>query len=129
MQNLKPETKRKSVLIVEDNESLLNILQEKLESLDIDVSRANTGIQALTLVSTSKPDLILLDIMLPGGMNGFDVLERLKKDTNLHSIPVIILTNLDSEQKTALTIGAVDYIVKANLSIEEVVLKVKNHLK
>lgn len=74
-------------------------------------------------------DLVLLDIMLPGGMNGFDVLEDLKRNQLTSSIPVIVLTNLDSERETALKIGAADYAVKANTSIEETVQKIKQQLK
>ncbi len=119
----------KNILIVEDDTALQKILTEKLTGVGIGVMTASTGQEALTKIKVDQPDLILLDIMLPGGMNGFDVLEQLKANETYKSIPVIVLTNLDTEQKTALDIGAIDYIVKPNISIDEVVLKIKNHLK
>jgi CheY-like chemotaxis protein len=66
--------------------------------------------------------------MLPGGMNGFDVLEQLQKDPNVKSIPVIILTNLDSEEVTAKKIGSVEYIVKTNMTLDDVVKKVQSYV-
>ncbi len=119
----------KSVLIVEDDSALQKILTEKLTAVSVGVMTASTGQEALNKIKVDQPDLIVLDIMLTGGMNGFDVLEQLKANENYKSIPVIVLTNLDTEQKTALDIGAIDYIVKPNISIDEVVLKIKNHLK
>lgn len=119
---------KKVVLIVEDDENLLRALSEKLKGLEYEVVQAKTGQQGMNRAKSLPPNLILLDIMLPGGMNGFDVLEYLKKNPDLKSVPVIVLTNLDTEQKTAMEIGAVDYIVKANISLEDLVLKIKNHL-
>ena len=66
--------------------------------------------------------------MLPAGMNGFDLLEQLKRDEKLKTVPVIVFTNLDSERNVAESMGAVDYIVKANTSIDDLVKKVKSHL-
>lgn len=120
---------KKKILIVEDDMGLQKILREKLEQLGLAVTSADNGQGALNSVKESVPDLILLDIMLPGGMNGFDVMEQLKKHEVYKSIPVIVLTNLDTEQKTALDIGAIDYIVKPNTSIDDVVLKIKNHIQ
>lgn len=82
---------------------------------------AVTGREGLTMVKTENPDLILLDVMLPGGMNGFDVLEDLKRTEATKNIPVIILTNLDSETNVAKSIGAKDYLVKANTTKDDLV--------
>ncbi len=122
------EEKKKIVLIVEDDTSLQKLLTEKLNTENINTVVVDTAQKAINRIHEEKPDLILLDIMLPGGMNGFDVLEQIKGNEVLKHIPVIVLTNLSTEQKTAQEIGAVDYIVKANISLDEVVLKVKNHL-
>lgn len=121
--------KKKTVLVVEDDSALSNLLKDKLEGVGLAVVQAGTGQQALARVKEKHADLILLDIMLPGGINGFDVLEQLKANPILKEIPVIVLTNLDTEKKTALEIGAIDYIVKANISLDEVVLKIKNQLQ
>ncbi len=120
---------KKTVLFVEDDTSLQKILREKLNEVGFAVDSAETGQQALNKIKAQAPDLVLLDIMLPGGMNGFDVMEQLKANPILKKIPVIVLTNLDTEQKTALDIGAIDYIVKTNISLDEVVLKIKNQLQ
>lgn len=122
------ETPQKTVLIAEDDIALVNILKNKLEEAGVSVVTAGTGQQALNMIKTKVPNLVLLDIMLPGGLNGFDVLEQMKGDPKSKNIPVIVLTNLDTEKKTAMDIGAVDYIVKPNTSIDEVVLRIKNNL-
>lgn len=124
-----PNNQRKTVLVVDDDVTLQTILLDKLGSQGLAVSVVSTGTDALQQAKTLHPDLILLDIMLKGNMNGFDVLEELKRDQTLHSIPVIVLTNLEGEQKSALNIGAIDYIEKTNISIDDVVLKVKNVLQ
>lgn len=90
------------------------------------VDTVPSGDEAVKIVLKNTYDVILLDIVLsPGKLNGFDVLEFLKKDKNLKNIPVVILTNLDTEEKVAKDIGAVAYFVKANTSIAEVSKKVK----
>lgn len=119
---------KKSVLIVEDNESLQKILVEKITSAGFSVSATGDAQQAIHLIQMNKPNLLLLDIMLPGGMNGFDILEQIKANENSKDIHVIVLTNLETEAQTAYDIGAEDYIVKANISLDEVVSKVKNIL-
>ncbi len=126
---IKKEAEKKKVLIIEDDVTLQKVLTEKISALGVEVFGAETGQQALNRVKSEMPNLILLDIMLPGGMNGFDVLEQIKANPILKAIPVIVLTNLDTEQKTALDIGAIDYIVKTNISLDEVILKVKNLLQ
>jgi DNA-binding response OmpR family regulator len=82
----------------------------------------------LDIIRNAKPDLVLLDIMLPGGMNGFDVLEEIRGDENTAKLKVIVMSNLDSEEKEARLIGVEDYIIKANTSIDEVMKKIANIL-
>lgn len=126
---MKDENTKKNVLIVEDDESLQKLIIKRLGEEGIEGIGVNTGAQALNKIKGARPGLVVLDIMLPGGINGFDVLEQLKANPTLKQIPVIVLTNLDTEQKTTLDIGAVDYIVKSNISIDEVILKIKNNLQ
>ncbi len=116
------------ILIVEDDSDLQIIYQKKLTHAGHEVFLATTGQEALLLVRSKKPDIILLDVMLPGGQNGFDVLEQIKRDPNLSKTPILILTNLDTEQNTAMSIGASDYIIKANTSLDEMVEKVNKYL-
>jgi DNA-binding response OmpR family regulator len=117
------------ILIVEDDSQLQDIYQRKLTHEGNEVFLASTGEEGLLKIKQNKPDLILLDVMLPGGQNGFDVLEQIKRNPNLSNIPILILTNLDTEQGTALSIGANDYIIKANTSLDEMVAKVNKYLK
>jgi DNA-binding response OmpR family regulator len=89
------------------------------------VISAGTGAEGLHLAENQKPDLLLLDIILPGGMNGFDVLEQIKRNDSLKDIPVIVLTNLDSETVIAKKIGAADYMIKSETSLDEMIVKIK----
>ena len=98
---------------------LSQMYKDKLANAGYDVVSTDTAIKALTILKSFLPDIILLDIMLPGGMNGFDVLQILKQDQKLKIIPVIVLTNLDSEKKTALELGASDYIIKSDTPLED----------
>lgn len=117
------------ILIIEDDNQIQIIYKKALSIEGFTVITAKIGNEGLELAKSQNPDLILLDLMLAeGGLNGFDVLHQLKIDQNLAKIPVIILTNLDSEKDSSLASGAVDYIIKANTSIDEVVNKIKEHL-
>lgn len=116
------------ILIIEDDPQLQQVYQESLTLEGFQIIQSFTAEEGLMQASAQKPDLILLDIMLPNGKNGFDVLEQLKKNENLAKIPVIVMTNLDTEKNTAISIGAVDYVVKANTSIEDIIKKVRSYL-
>jgi len=87
---------------------------------------ASNGDEALALAATEMPDIILLDILLPG-MSGYDVLEKLKSDTATKHIPVVILSNFGQKEDIAKgkALGAVDYLVKANNSLDAIVAKVR----
>ena len=118
----------KKILIIEDDTNLQRIYQKKLTDEGFEVIPAFAGQEGLNLVQTLKPNLIILDIMLPGGINGFDVMEQIKRDPQYSAIPIIIMTNLESEEKVARTIGANDYLVKADTSLEKVVEVVKKYI-
>lgn len=117
------------ILIVEDEEILAKVLREKFEKEKFTVKLAMDGEVVLPAAKTFCPDLIILDLILPG-KNGFEVLQELKSDSELKSIPVVVVSNLgqDEEIKNALNLGAVDYIVKTQHPINEVVEKVKRQL-
>ena len=119
----------KKILLVEDDKVLAQMYQDKLAHQGFDVVGADTGSKALTVLKSYKPDVILLDIMLTGGMNGFDILRILQHDQSLKDIPVIVLTNLDSEKKTALELGVKAYIIKTQTPLEELVNLVKKYSK
>lgn len=119
----------KKILIVEDDMKLQQLYQEYLVGEGFEIILSETVSDAMHQLKSFYPDLIILDIMLPGGENGFDFLEQIKRDEKLKSIPVWVMTNLDSERKTALSVGAAEYIVKANVPIEEVIKKIIAFLK
>ncbi|MCL5733947.1 MAG: response regulator [Patescibacteria group bacterium] len=117
------------ILIVEDEEILSKVLEEKFKKENFNVSVAVDGEGVMPLAKKDNPDLILLDLILPK-KSGFEVLGELKADLELKMIPVIVLSNLgqDEEIKNALSLGAVDYLVKTEHPINEVVEKVKQNL-
>lgn len=118
---------KKSLLIVEDEKPIAKALQLKLSHSGFDVEIATNGEEALQSMEKSKFDLILLDLIMPK-MNGFDFLEELKKRKN--TIPVIVSSNLSQEEdmKRVKSLGAVDYYVKSNVTIAQVVEKVNRYL-
>lgn len=124
----KSQVKKKNpqVLIVEDDTFLSGMYVTKLELEGIDVELASDGQQALSVVQKRKPDVILLDILMPK-MSGFDVLAWLKKNKETKDIPVILLTNLGEKEdvQKGLKLGAVDYLIKAHFLPSEVVEKIK----
>lgn len=119
---------KKQILIIDDDLNLYKAYQEMFDSSKYAVSSAATGKEALDSITTNPPDLIILDIMLPGGLNGFDVLEKIESNPKHQSIPVIVLTNLDSEEKVAKSIGAKKYFVKANTTKEQIIQSVTSYL-
>ena len=103
----------KKVLVVDDEIHIIRILNYKLTSAGYEVLQARDGNEALEVASRDKPDLIFLDIMMPG-ISGFEVLESLKQDPATRDIPVVILSakGQDSDRSRGLGLGVVDYIVK-----------------
>ena len=115
------------ILIVEDDPLLSDLLAQKLHAEKFDLQTARTGEEALEMIGRVKPDLILLDILLPG-IDGFEVLRRIKADPSTKDIKVIILSNLgqDTDVARGQELGAEKYIVKVSLSLSEVVSLVRN---
>jgi DNA-binding response OmpR family regulator len=119
----------KKILVIEDDPTSQKIYHTKLLNEGFEVNVASNGSSGLTILAKNPPNLIVLDIMLVGNLNGFDILEKIKKDPKTKKIPVLVLTNLSTEEKVAKEIGAEEYLIKANTSIEEVVAKIKSILK
>ena len=116
----------KKVLIIEDDKSLARLIESALTVEGFEPLLATDSDEGLDKAIMQKPDLILLDILLPS-KSGFDCLRELKKNSKSSAVPVIILSNLgqDEEVRLGLTLGAVDYLVKADFSIDEVMRKIK----
>jgi len=123
-----PNQKQK-ILMVEDDRFLRKIYRDKLTRAGFEFIEATNGIEGTNKVISEKPDLVLLDLILPR-KNGFDVLIDMKRNKNTKDIPVIILSNLgqESDVKRGLALGAQDYLVKTEVSLSEVVDKVKEWL-
>ena len=121
--------KNKKILVVEDEATLQKTLTEALVRSGYDVLSALDGLRGLEIAREEKPDLILLDIILPK-MDGFEVLKELKKDKSVSEIPIIILTNLSdmSDVQKTLDLGATTYLVKADFHLKDVLEKIKETL-
>ncbi len=117
------------VLVAEDDKFLIRVLSDKLRRRGFEVIIASDGIEAVNKIKSGKPDLVLLDLVMPN-KDGFEILEEIKTDKKYKKIPIIILSNLGqkSDIEKGKKLGADDYLVKSNLSINAVVDKVKEVL-
>lgn len=123
--NEKDQNKIK-ILIIEDDKFLKEILSKKFIKEGMNVIKAETAEVALEILKTEKPQIILLDLLLPG-MHGFEFIKKLKKDSAISHIPIIVLSNFNEEKdiQTALSLGAKEFLVKAMSTPDEIVKKVK----
>ena len=123
------ETKKK-ILIIEDDKFLRDLITQKLRKEGFNIVEAVDGEHGLKKVKDEKPDLILLDLILPG-IDGFAVLAEVKKDPVLAKIQVIILSNLGQKDdiEKGLKLGAIDYLIKAHFTPGEIIEKIKKVLK
>ncbi len=114
-----------TILIVEDDEFLRSLTAKRLEKEGFKLAVAVDGDSAVNVALEIKPSLILLDLLLPG-VDGFEVLKKIKADDNLKSIPVIVFSNLGQREdiEKAKTLGADDFMIKANFTLDDVVAKI-----
>ncbi|MCL4406270.1 MAG: response regulator [Patescibacteria group bacterium] len=117
----------KNVLLVEDDKFLSSLLKTRLEKEGINVIHVEDGEAALEVLKTAVPDLILLDLILPKKM-GFEVMENLQQNPLLKHGPVVIISNLgqDADVAKGRSLGAIDYFIKAQTSIDDLVSKIKS---
>jgi len=115
----------KKILLVEDEEIMIGLLEKKLTQEGYEISVARDGEEGLKAMQQTKPDLILLDIVMPK-MGGFEVMEKMQKDPELKKIPVIIISNSGQpvEIGRAQKLGARDWLIKTEFDPQEVVDKV-----
>ena len=118
-------TDKKTIVLIEDESVLANLLEKKFTNAGYDIKVAKDGDTGLELIRTSKPDLVLLDMALPT-ISGIEVLERLSKDKGLPELPVIIISNSGQqvELDKAFELGVKDYLVKINFDPDELLDKV-----
>lgn len=117
------------ILVVEDDKFLREMITRKLDREGYEVIDAVDGEKGEQKIKEEKPDMVLLDLILPG-IDGFEVLERVKSDPATSEIPIIILSNLGqkSEVERGLKLGAVDFLIKAHFTPAEIVSKVRETL-
>jgi len=120
----------KKILIVEDDKFLRELISQKLLKEGFDIAEAVDGEEGVKKVKEEKPDLVLLDLILPG-VDGFEVLSKIKEDPTTSLTPVIILSNLGQKEdiERGLKMGAVDYLIKAHFTPGEIVDKIRTILK
>src|SRR5574344_1253926 len=123
------DTVKKKILLVEDDVSLASVYRSRLELEGFEVDEVHNGEDALSRAITFKPDLILLDAMMPK-ISGFDVLDILRNTPDTTNIRVIMLTALSQpkDKERAESLGVDDYLVKSQVVIGDVVARVKHHL-
>ncbi len=119
----------KTILLVEDDVALAKMYSTKFALEGFNVKIARTGEEGLNMALTEKPDLILLDMMLPK-ISGDVILQKIKNDPNAKNIPVIVLSNLTvtKEAQEAVRLGAKEYLAKAMHTPEQIVEKVKKYI-
>lgn len=121
--------RRRKILLVEDDEGLAQVYIARLEVEGFEVRRVPNGEDALASAVEFRPELILLDVMMPK-VNGFDVLDILRNTPELTNVKIVMLTALsqDADRKKAEQMGADDYLVKSQVVIADVVTRIKQHL-
>ena len=119
-----------TILIIEDDKFLRELIAQKLLKENYKISEAVDGEDGIKKIKEEKPDLILLDLILPG-IDGFEVLSKMKEDPQVSSIPVIILSNLGQKEdvEKGLELGAIDYLIKAHFTPGDIIEKIKKVLK
>lgn len=122
------ESMKKLLLLIEDNPLLTGMYKTAFEKKGIQVLFAHDGEEGIELAKKERPDLVVLDLLMPG-IDGFEVLKRLKRDAATKNIKVVVLTIVTEEesQEKAKSLGAVDYLIKPHLKLHEIVERVLRH--
>ena len=122
-------THAKKILLVEDDDALANVYVMRLQAEGFDVKRVANGEDALAAAKDHKPDLVLLDVMMPK-VSGFDVLDILRNTPETANLRIIMLTALsqESDKQRAQGLGVDDYLVKSQVVITDVIDRIKYHL-
>ena len=118
------------ILIAEDDQFILKAMTTKLQKEGYEVKIAVDGVALMEILKSYIPDLIILDLLMPKN-DGFEVLKEVKADPKLKNIPILIASNLGQENdiQQVLDLGATDYLIKSEFTLESLVQKIKNILK
>lgn len=119
----------KRILLVEDDDALASVYQTRLQAEGFELRRVANGEEALAAAMSFKPDLVLLDVMMPK-VSGFDVLDILRNTPETSALKIVMLTALsqDSDRERAESLGVDDYLVKSQVVMADVVDRIKHHL-
>lgn len=120
---------KKIVLVVEDEQALQEAIRLKLIKEGISVEVASSGEQALRYLEKNKPNLVWLDLLLPG-MNGLELLRKIREELKMKDLPVVVVSVSGGQEKVkqALSMNAVDYIVKSSYNLKDIINKIKKFL-
>lgn len=118
------------ILLIEDDSLIVKIYTTRLKADGYEIVSAEDGEKGLEVAQQEKPDLILLDVMMPK-IDGFTVIQTLRADEQFKNTPIIMYSNLaqEAESKRAIEVGATEFITKANISPTELVNKIKSYVK
>lgn len=121
---------RKRIVVIEDDADMATALHTQLSSAGYEVIRAADGVSGLHVVSTTHPDLVIVDIILRG-IRGIEIIRRMYDDASLQKVPVIILTNRDddTERAKATELGVTSYLIKSQSTLESVTREVQQYLE
>jgi len=124
------DNKQKLILIVEDDDNLASVYETRLQAEGFATKRVPNGEDALSAALAAKPDLILLDVMMPK-VSGFDVLDILRNTPETQDVKIIMLTALsqDNDKEKAESLGVNDYLIKSQVVIADVVDRIRQHLE
>jgi len=118
----------KTILVIEDDATLLEAYNLKFTTAGYTVLSATTGEQGVAIANEKIPDLVILDIMLPTGFDGMQVLKMLKNDPRTKHMPIIMMTNIPNQTSESIDAGALWYFVKSDISLDDLVAKIKEIL-
>lgn len=128
MSNMAARTQKK-ILLVEDDDFVGRAYKDGLQRAGFEVETATDGNEALKKAKSIRPDLIILDLVMPI-KNGFEVLEELRKDQSFGAVPIFVVSNLgqDTDIEKAMQLGATDYLVKNQFSMKQVVERIRKSM-
>ena len=118
------------ILLIEDDKDLAEALEAKLKKADFEVTIAYNGEDGGKIAFSDKPDAIILDLILPGGKDGIELLKEIRADDWGKNVPILILTNMDDIKHISLAVEhkSNDYIVKSDTTLDEIVVRLKDRM-
>lgn len=122
------EHSKKIVLVVEDNPEILKLYEQAFTAAGFQTLIAHDGEEAFKLIQDKIPDCVILDILMPK-MDGIEVLSKMRNYELIKSIPVLVLTNYDSYNEQTRELGATDYLIKADVTLKDILERVQNIIK